>query len=76
MKTCTRFFFSLLLVLSLRPAQAQGPDSLRTALDRLFAPLDKAQVPVPYLYEYGNRFASPLPHNGTLTDSSVSALLA
>ena len=76
MKTCTRFFIFLLLALGLRPAQAQGPDSLRTALDRLFAPLDKAQVPVPYLYEYGNRFVSALPHNGTLTDSSVATLLA
>lgn len=76
MKTFSRLFFLLLLALSLHPAQAQGPDSLRLALDHLFAPLDKTQVPVPYLYEYGNRFASATPFNGSLTDSSVATLTA
>jgi len=34
-----------LLLLSFAPARAQTPDSLRQALDHLFASLDKTQVP-------------------------------
>lgn len=50
-------------------------DSLRLALDRIFAPLDKNQMPT-YLAEYGNRYTSLTPYNGILTDSSVTTLTA
>ena len=60
------------LTANVEPAPAV--DSLRQALDRMFAPLDKSLVPAPYLEEYGNRFASLTPYNGTLTDSSVTTL--
>ena len=72
-----RMYFLLAgLLLMLRPASAQTADSLRQAIDHIFAPLDKAQVPVPYLAEYGNRFTSLTPYNGALTDSSVATLTA
>ena len=72
MRIFYRWLSSLLLLAA--PAAAQTTDSLRQAVDRIFAPLDKTQVPVPYLAEYGTRFASLTPFNGTLTDSSVTTL--
>ncbi|MBC6700474.1 hypothetical protein [Hymenobacter sp. BT190] len=70
---------TLLLLALLSPAitQATTPpgDSLRVALDHVFAPLDLSQVPTPYLQDYGYKFVSLTPYNGTLTDSSVSSLV-
>ena len=75
MSHCYRLLCALLLLAG-PAARAQAPDSLRQALDHFFAPLDKSQLPVPYLAEYGNRFTSLTPFNGTLTDSSVATLPA
>lgn len=72
MKIFYRWLSALLLLGA--PAYAQTTDSLRQAVDHIFAPLDKTQVPVPYLAEYGTRLASLTPFNGTLTDSSVATL--
>jgi hypothetical protein len=57
-------------------AQALPPDSLRQHLDYLFAPLDKTQVPAPFLEEYGLRFLPLDVFNGTLTDSSRTNIQA
>ena len=72
MRIFYRWLSSLLLLGA--PAAAQTTDSLRQAVDHIFAPLDKSQVPAPFLEEYGTRFASLTPYNGTLTDSSVATL--
>ncbi|TGE21262.1 hypothetical protein E5K00_13285 [Hymenobacter aquaticus] len=47
----------LLLLSALAPlrAQSSAPDSLRQHLDYLVAPLDKTQLPAPFLEEYGRR---------------------
>jgi pimeloyl-ACP methyl ester carboxylesterase len=64
------FYLWLVLVLTSLSVRAQITDPTRAALDNLFAPLDKSQVPTGRLAE----FATPLVpldiFNGTLTDSS------
>ena len=71
-------FFLVLLCLALRPgaasAQVVGPDSLSRQLARVFAPLDKSQVPTGYLYEAGIRFLEPRYYNGTLSDSNRTSI--
>ena len=57
-------------------AQTPPPDSLRQHLDRLFAQIDKTQVPAPFLEEYGLRFLPLDVFNGTLTDSSLTNMQA
>ncbi len=52
-------------------AQSAPPsDSVRQYLDQMFAPVDKTQVPTPYLEEYGFRFAPLRLFAGALQDSN------
>lgn len=74
-----RFYTLVCLLLALasaQPALADNPqiDSMRVALDNVFAQLNKTQIPAPYLQEYGYQFASLTPFNGTLTDSSKTTI--
>jgi hypothetical protein len=66
-----RFYLVLLLAL-LGPAhlRAQTSDPTRVALDNLFAPLDKSQVPTGFLAESALPLVPLDVFNGTLTDSS------
>lgn len=66
-----KLYFLLLLAL-LGPAQllAQTTDPTRAALDNLFAPLDKSQVPTGLLAESALPLVPLDIFNGTLTDSS------
>ena len=58
-KTTLLLLFCWLLALGRVAAQsAPSSDSVRLYLDNMFANLDKAQVPTPYLEEYGFRFVS------------------
>ncbi len=45
-------------------------DSLRLALDNVFAHVDKSQVPSGFLEEYGAQFVNLKTYNGILTDSN------
>lgn len=67
----TKLYLLLLLAL-LGPAQlrAQTSDPTRVALDNLFAPLDKSQVPTGLLAESALPLVPLDVFNGTLTDSS------
>lgn len=66
-----KLYFLLILVL-LGPAQlkAQTSDPTRAALDNLFAPLDKSQVPTGLLAESALPLVPLDVFDGTLTDSS------
>ncbi|AMR28849.1 hypothetical protein A0257_18265 [Hymenobacter psoromatis] len=55
-------------------AQTQPTDSARQYLSNLFAPLDKSQLPTPYLEDYGYRFMPLRLFNGTLSDSARTSL--
>ena len=65
-------FLALCWLCGRAPVQAQAPptDSLRQQLDRLFAPVDKTQVPAPFLEEYGRHFLPLDVFNGALSDSN------
>lgn len=55
-------------------AQTQPTDSARQYLSTMFAPLDKSQLPTPYLEDYGYRFMPLRIFNGTLSDSARTSL--
>jgi hypothetical protein len=57
-------------------AQTQPTDSARQYLRSVFAPLDKSQLPAPYLEEYGYRLLPLRLFNGTLADSNRTSLSA
>ncbi|GAB3861244.1 hypothetical protein GCM10028822_40420 [Hymenobacter terrigena] len=70
-KTTLLLFVCWFLALGRVAAQSGPPrDSVRLYLDNMFANLDPAQVPTPYLEEYGFRFAPLRLFAGTLQDSN------
>ena len=74
-----KHFYFLLTLLWLASAghsmaQTQPTDSARQYLTNLFAPLDKSQLPTPYLEDYGYRFMPLRLFNGTLSDSARTSL--
>lgn len=59
------------IILSFFGIQATAQvDSLRLALDNVFAHVDKSQVPSGFLEEYCAQFVNLRTYNGTLTDSN------
>ena len=70
------FLLALLWLASIghSAAQTQPTDSARQYLSTMFAPLDKSQLPTPYLEDYGYRFMPLRIFNGTLSDSARTSL--
>ncbi len=67
----------LSLFLSFLGIRANGQvDSLRLALDNVFAHVDKSQVPAGFLEEYGAQFVNLKTYNGILTDSNCVNAMA
>lgn len=68
------FLVAILILFSLNAISQV--DSLRLALDNVFAHVDKSQIPAGFLEEYGAQFVNLQTYNGTLTDSNYVNAMA